>query len=353
MKQIGIVIVLVIVALGAWIFMAEDRTTPNDRVATKSNTASSTHDDPPKSAKAKMKSVGSSGGVTFNETQEEDWSDFSDEPIQPATELYQSYDQAIAAVKKAAAEYDDIVIEQFVELGPECTWCGELYSEISRLMLAAEPDSDEKSYYAEMLALSGRPELVETILDEMKKLEDGTPDFDLYADALEMTIGGDGVVEVLAKNLDTENEELKESILAAISNQGSAFAIDLLYKHTKESGTEDGYYSVGVGLGEVIPDREAYPLMREIVSNRDQYSHLAVKGLLNAGVEGLQVVFEILDGSTDLESDKKLLEGAVDHVTYEDETEKYLREVVSKSSNPALVEFAKESLEYLSEESEE
>ena len=294
--------------------------------------------------------VDSQGGIDFAENDDE-WVDVNEEPVQPATEAYHTLEQALAAIKKGAAEYDDLILEQFAEPGPDCTWCNEFYAEVTKMMGAAKEDSDEKSYFAELLALSGRPENIDTLISEMKGLKSDSPDFDLYADALEMTIGDEEVVKTLSKNLESSSEELKESLLAAISNQGNPFAIDTLYRYTLDSGSEDGFYSKGIGLGEVIPDKEAFPLMREILSKREKFSPLAAKGLLNAGVEGLQVVFETLNNSTNVDADRALLDGATDHIPYDDETEKYLRDVVMKSSNPALVDFAKQGIEYLSEES--
>jgi len=348
MKKIGIILILVIVACGAWLISMS--TSPDT-----SNTVALKGGDPVSEttrASLDMSSgkVDSQGGIDFAENDDE-WVDVNEEPVQPATEAYQTLDQALAAIKKGASEYDDLVLEQFAEPGPDCTWCQDFYSEVTKLMVAAKEDSDEKSYFAELLALSGRSENVETIINGMKSLKPDSPDFDLYADALEMTIGDEKVVKTLAKNLDASSEELKESLLAAISNQGNPFAIDTLYRYTLDSGSEDGFYSKGIGLGEVIPDKEAFPLMREILSKHEKFSSLAAKGLLNAGVEGLQVVFETLNNSNNADADRALLEGATDHITYDDETEKYLRDVVMKSSNPALVEFAKQGIEYLSEES--
>jgi hypothetical protein len=67
------------------------------------------------------------------------------------------------------------------------------------------------------------------------------PDFNLYLDALKMTIGGDDVVKLLSNNLNAENSDVKESVIAAITNQGSQFAIDTFYQHTRDSDVEDGY----------------------------------------------------------------------------------------------------------------
>jgi hypothetical protein len=294
------------------------------------------------------------GIVNFGD--EEEWNDIEEEePAKPATELYQSADEALDAVKKAAKDYDDLVLEQFVQLGPNCSWCDDFYKSVKDLMTNAPSDSDEKSYFAELLAVSGRPENVETILDELNKnaSAEGNPDFDLYLDALEMTIGGDDVVKLLSNNLNAENPDVKESVIAAITNQGSQFAIDTLYQHTRNSGVEDGYYDKGIGLAEVIPNKESFPLLLEIAGKKDNYSHLAVKSLLNSGVDGLQAVYDMLNSSNNPDKDKALLLGASDHVPYDEETENFLRDVVSKSQNPELSKFAKDSLDILQEDNDD
>ena len=91
----------------------------------------------------------------------------------------------------------------------------------------------------------------------------------------------DDVVTELSGYVNSNNELLQESAVAAITNQGSKLAAETLYKHTVEKGDADGYYSLGIGLGELIPDDETLPYLNELVSKRDKYSHLAVKALLN------------------------------------------------------------------------
>ena len=142
-----------------------------------------------------------------------------------------------------------------------------------------------------------------------------------------------------------ENELLQESVVAAITNHGSRLAVDVLYKHTVESGDPDGYYSLGIGLGEIIPEEESLPYLTELATKRDPYSHLAVKSLLNYGTDGLKTVIEILENSDDPEFDRQMLEDAVDHVNYEEETEGYLKQIMSNTEKPVVTEFAKEILE--------
>jgi len=78
---------------------------------------------------------------------------------------------------------------------------------------------------------------------------------------------------------------------------------------------------------------------------RDQYSHLAVKALINGGQPGLQIVFDILNNSKDGEADRKLLQEAIDHVNYDEETEAFLKKTVETSKQGIAVDFAKQILD--------
>jgi len=158
-------------------------------------------------------------------------------------------------------------------------------------------------------------------------------------------MGKDDVVEFLREHLDASNESLREASVAAVTNQGSRLAAEALYKNTVERGDPDGYYSVGIGLAELVPNEETLPYLQEIALNRDQYSHLAVKALINGGQPGLQIVFDILNNSKDGEADKKLLQEAIDHVNYDEETEAFLKKTVENSKQHVAVEFAKKILE--------
>jgi hypothetical protein len=274
------------------------------------------------------------------------------EDIKPATELYTSAEQALEAVKSGSVDYDDLVLEQFAELGEECTWCDEFYGSVGELMLAPESNDDERSYYAEVLAISGRVDNVAALVNATKNADDENA-ADIYAEALEVTIGDDKVVRYLGEQLTTENELLKESVVAAITNHGSRNAIDLLYRETVKEGDPDGFYSLGIGLGEVIPEEDSLPYLTELTTNRDAYSHLSLKALLNYGDDGLKTVMNLLESSNNPEFDKQMLQDAVDHVAYEENTEEYLRDIIQNSESDNAKEFANEILEDFDLEEEE
>jgi hypothetical protein len=272
-----------------------------------------------------------------------------DQQEKPAAEIYSSSAEALAALKKGAKSYDDLTLEQFVEPGEDCAWCDSFYSELRAMVANPGLDADEKSYYAEVLSISGRVENIGELINGIESSA-SQEDKEIFTEALEITVGGDQVVNYLNSQLDSASPELRESMVAAISNQGSARTVEVLYENAVKNGNPDGYYEEGTGLGEVIPDEEAFPLLKKIVSKRDEYSHLAVKALINSGTEGLKNVVDILNTSPDPAQDAKLLADAGDHVSYEDETKTYLSEVLKTSENQAVVSWAKEVLEDLDEE---
>lgn len=267
----------------------------------------------------------------------------------PASEVYSNSEDALKAVKEGAVDYDDIILERFTTPGADCKWCGEFYNSLRNMIISDDSSDDEKSYYSELLAISGKPENVRALIDAIKTVGDNEKG-DLYAEALELTVGGPEVLNMLGDQLNTDNELLKESLIAAVTNQGTRQAAELLYQQTVQSSDPDGFYSLGIGLGEFVPDEEAMPYVQELVMKRDSHSHLAVKALLNAGSEGLKIVLDVLSSSKDPAADRALLKDAVDHVSYDEETEKLLKNVVANPKNEVLAEFAKQALDSIESE---
>lgn len=298
------------------------------------------------SSKASLKTPAGTTGSTGIESDEIEGTEDEDnqwEDIKPATELYTNAEQALKAVEDGASEYDDLILEQFVDPDPACNWCPEFYASINEKMLDSDISADEKSYYAEILAISGRVDNIASLVNVIQG-SSNEDDKDVYAEALEVTVGDDSVVQYLGDQLNTSDELLKESTIAAITNHGSKLAIDLLYKQTIEKGDPDGFYSLGIGLGEVIPDDDTLPYLQELASKRDEYSHLAVKALLNQGDDGLRRVMTLLENSENSDFDRQMLEDAVDHVAFEDETEAYLERMAENGKTEISREFAKDIL---------
>jgi hypothetical protein len=274
-------------------------------------------------------------------------SDLTDEGIEesqarPAYEIYKSSDEALEALQKGAKDYDDLVLEQFTNLGSDCQWCDPLYASVREKMISKDTPAEQRSYYAEVLAISGRLENVEALVEEIKNTKGDNAE--IFAEALELTVADDKTVQYLSEQLSTDNATLKEASVAALTNQGSRVAIENLFKHVRERGDPDGYYAQGIGPGEQIPDEDALPISQEYVQKRDAYSHLAAKQLLNGGVDGLRRFLDVLENSSDPAFDQRLINGLEVHVPYEEAAEGLLKEAISNSKSEAARKFAEKAL---------
>jgi hypothetical protein len=110
---------------------------------------------------------------------------------------------------------------------------------------------------------------------------------------------------------------------------------------------------VGIGPGEFIPDEEALPFVQEQVQKRDQYSAAWAKSLVNAGLPGLQSLFEQLENSNNPESDRALVKDVLDHVNYEDGIKETVDNVIANSRNPEAVNLAKQIQAEMSQQENE
>jgi hypothetical protein len=290
-------------------------------------------------------------GTTVNPTplssiDEDEEGEVDIDQLKPAAQAYSSADEALAKLKLAAADYDDLVLEQFTMPDASCSWCPELYKQLRDLMTASDTKGEQKSYFAEIMAISGRTENIGFLIDSLKNATTQEQK-DIFSEALELTAGNDKVTQYLGDQLGTTagNQQLKESLLAALTNQSTRVAAEIIVKATAEGNDPDGFYSLGIGLGEFVPDDESLPYLQELAQKRDQYSHLAVKALINGGLPGLRRAFDVLTNSKDAAKDQELLKDAADHVTYDEDTEQYLQQVVETSKQPFLVDFAKKVLE--------
>lgn len=339
MKKIFIVILLLGVGVAAFMLSKPTQETSTQQVALNQNegTEKQEEGDTPINRKDFL------GKTDLDEN-----SDLSDEGMEeqearPAFEVYKTADEALDALKKGAVDYDDLVLEQFTDLGADCAWCDQLYSSVRNMVSAADTPAEQRSYFAEVLAISGRLENVEALVAQLKAAKK-SDDADIYAEALELTVGKDDVVKYLGDQLNSDNQTLKEASVAAITNQGSKLAIQTLFSHTVERGDPDGYYSQGIGIGETIPDEEALPLLQDYVQRRDAYSHLAAKAMLNNGVDGLKRFFDILENSNDANFDQQMINGLADHIPYEEAAEALLKEKLANAKNPASKLLAEKGL---------
>jgi len=263
----------------------------------------------------------------------------------PASQQFKTAAEAIDAVKKGAVDYDDFLLEGFVQLG-DCSWCNTFYPEVTKLLRDPSLGIDERSYYGELLAVSGK---LDNIKEIVKSLEGSKNDDekDMYAESLELAVGGNDMVQYLSSFMDNANDSLRESAVSAISNQGSRLAAELLYKDAVSgAGKDHDYYSLGIGFGEMVPDDDALPFLQDLVIKRAPHSDLAIKALINSGLPGLTIVFDSLASETDEAKGKKLLTDASDHVISDDPVVKFLTKASQNSNYPQfLKDFAKQSLE--------
>lgn len=346
-----IVILLVVIgALAGWFYFSNLQKDAASSLASSSNAADGANKsvtsptgrdgDPHEKLDAIKKAAGNTADEEEDEVLEEDIS---------AAEKYKSAEEALEAVKKASVDYDDVVLDYFVEPGADCTWCPKFYEGVRKLLTDPGIDSDQRGYYAEILAISNNMDNIQTLVESIKN----SPNQDskeAIAEALELTVGDDKVTEYLAGYLGDSDQTLKEASVAALSNQGSRLAAEVLYKNAVETKNSNGYYDLGIGLGELVPDEDALPFLHEQAQKRDDYSHLAVKALLNSGAPGLSILVDIMNQSTNSASDESLLKDAEDHVIYDKDVKAILQKVVDSNKNPRFQEFAKRVLKDFSEE---
>lgn len=233
MKKFIAIVVLLGVAGGAWYFSSDQQ---SGSVGSNSNPGSGTaalggNDDPFTGSTTTMNSdrVGGSAG-----TNSEIFDAAGD--TRPAAEMYKNFNDALAAIKKGAGEYDDIILEQFTTPGDDCAWCAELYAAVKGLIADPTTPQDQRSYFAELLAVSGRVENLQTLVDAISSAPNSEV-ADVYAEALELAMGKDDVAKFLGAQMTSPNETLRKSSIAAVTNQGSRLAAELLYKNTAEKGT--------------------------------------------------------------------------------------------------------------------
>ena len=280
-----------------------------------------------------------------------DGADARTEDIKPAAIAYSNAADALAAIKKGAIDYDDLILEQFTNPGEDCAFCTELYSQIKDLLSDPSGKNEEKAFFAEILAISGRTENVKTLVEGFKQTT-STDQKEIFASALELVSGKDDVVKYLGTELSTsDNPDLKESVVAALTNQGSTLAFETLYQHVVDTKNAEGYSSMGIGVSEMMLGEEALPSAQQKAQKRDEYAPLVVKAMLNSGLPGLRLVMDLLSTSNNVEADRRLIKDAVEHVGYDEQIEKYLQEI-EKSSAPLAKEFAQQILQDYAQQEE-
>jgi hypothetical protein len=339
MKKILPIIIIILAAVGiGYNFINREGKNPS------STTIDTTFPTPPNPGSGSNNlGVGPSGSnsdVTLEGAEGDDSGVIDD--VKPASIAYKNAEEALNAIKKGAADYDDMILEQFTSPGEDCTFCSQLYADLKSLLNSSSAKNEEKAYYAEILAISGNVDNIKTLVEGYKSAA-STENKELFSAALELSTGKDDVVKYLGSELKTDNPDLKESIVAAMTNQGGSIAFDTLFQNIVASKNSDGFYSMGIGPAEMILDEQGLAKAQEYAQKRDEYSPLAVKAMLNSGLQGLKSVIDILESSNDQASNEKLVQGAIDHIGFDEQTDLFLKEK-AKSSNPAVRKLAEETL---------
>ena len=332
-----IVALVVVGSIGGYTLFSSRSPSPQNKETSSASTSispseqSKTSEAVPKSSASLQQNTGSPTDTGNDEEPEEQ--------VKPATEAYLSSEEALTAVMKGAKDYDDSILEQFTLPDPNCAWCSEFYSSVRDLALNQNTPQEQRAYLAEILAISGRVENVQSLIEAIKNAP-SSDTADLYAEALELSLGKDDIVNLLGEQMSAQNDTLREASVAAVTNQGSKTAAELLVKDLKEKGDPDAYYAHGIGAGEAIPDEEAIPVYQELVRERIPGSHLGVKALLNAGTPGVRAVFDELENSPNPEADLALLKDASDHINIEEETLELANQKLADNRNSASVKLA-------------
>ena len=324
MKKLLVLILIIVICVALYFFLQNKNLANQDNTTTKQQVTAQDSDS------------NSDTQDIEEETEDENDADEVEEiidteeevDVRPAVDVYKSADEALTAVRKAALSYDDAVLEQFYMIG-NCAWCTKFYEDVKGLMNDKSLSNDERGYYAELLSTTGKKENIESLVSASLNSKDET-EKDIFTEALELSnLSNESLNYLKEEYKNLTDEDVKEATMAAISNQGTKDAIEILYDITKSLGDANGFYDQGIGLGEVVPEDSAFPILDEIASKRDEYSHLAIKAMLNGGIEGTKRVIDILANSKDPQGDIKGLdlEKAADHVLFDDETKAYLEGV--------------------------
>ncbi len=272
----------------------------------------------------------------------------------PASQRYQNAEQALEAIRKAAIDYDDMVIDEFSDL-KDCEWCEELYASLSTMLNDKSLGIDERAFYAEIMAVSGNLDnlrYLATLVENATAVEDK----EMLGEALEMASGGDETVKLLTDFLGSSNATLRESVVSAISNQGTRLSAETLYNDlVSGGGAKADYYSMGIGLAEMVPDQDAIHYLHELLNQRAPKSDQVVKALINSGIEGLTAVFDSLSSEQNETTGRELLKDAIDHVITEEAVVGLLTKASQDERYPQfLKDFANQALkEAQSEDIEE
>ncbi|MCS6893746.1 MAG: hypothetical protein NZO16_04165, partial [Deltaproteobacteria bacterium] len=249
--------------------------------------------------------------------------------VKQASERFTSADSAFQAAKEAVKNYDLEFIESFT-LPINCAWCDEFYEKVKNELLTANLSGEEKSFYAELLTVSGRVPNIEFVVQAYLNAKNDT-EKEAYLNALELTVANEEIVDWLGANVTAQQDiSLRDSLLSALTNQDSQKAIEFLYSHLIQQENPDADAQKGLGLSEAVPSDESLQFLIDKLKTSDpKYQRFVAASVLNNGLEGLKRFIDFLD----TDAGKNLsqhFQSLADHVPFDDEIENYLKEVIQK-----------------------
>jgi len=251
--------------------------------------------------------------------------------------------EAFSLMADAASRNDQKFLNEIPKDDENCPWCDEFYSLTRQELGNSELSSDLRSFFARALAKSGNPQNVNAVAELMQASatqgELGTPV--TYGQALEDVELEPEQVDEISAGLNSPNPYLVDMVVSILTKQGTLEAAERLYQHTTEVGDPDGYHRDGNGLGFMHPQPEAIPYLEELVRQRDQFSHLAVKALLNSGPEGIDRVVALLAESSDYQTSRRMLLSASDHIPTDPATLQHMQMLATSAKDRAVKEMAR------------
>lgn len=259
------------------------------------------------------------------------------QPQQPATKIYKSAEEAFNAVKEAAKKYDIEVLERF-SLLESCAWCEEFYEMVRKELVKENLSEEEKAYLCELLTSSGNPLDIDYLI-ELYESSTSDSDKEIFLRSLEMTVANDKVLDKLFEkyNEKKDNPALRDSIVAALTVQGSSKAIEYLYSIAEAQDNPLSDAEKALGLSEAIPSDEALGFLEDKLQKGDGKLDFVISAaILNNGLQGLKLFVDLLQSPV-AQRLSNHFEKLVDHVPYDEEIKSYLNYVKEKGSDSQKV----------------
>ncbi|MCB0319702.1 MAG: hypothetical protein KDD60_02180 [Bdellovibrionales bacterium] len=240
-------------------------------------------------------------------------------------------------------------------------WQNEFLKRASSAMTDLSLSRDLRADAARALAASGTSSSISALIDSAESFNDASAGRDAtpFNQALKDAQLSDESVSLIGDKLNSSREEqnggepeevlddsLTEAMISALTRDGSLAAAEAIYEHMQNSEHAEDYYQIGIGLASMTPQPDAIPFLQDLMEQKNEFSHLALKSILNSGEAGLDQVFAFLE-TADPRADYELLHNAVDHVKFPpgkswESVQSYLEKKRNSASSPLVAEFARE-----------